>query len=153
MTNPAEKQGEPGTLTSERGAPSIVSVKWIEGQKYEFGRPERTWVTVDGRGQEGPSPFDALLGAIATCAAIDVVAILEKRRTPVRSMTIEVVGMRAEGVPRRLVAGELLFRIAGAGLDRANTERAIELSISKYCSVRSSLDPDVPITWRLELSE
>jgi putative redox protein len=153
MTNPNAKQGEPGTLTSERGVPAMVSVRWTEGQQFEFGRPGRTWVTVDGRGQAGPSPFDALLGAIATCAAIDVVAILEKRRTPVRSMEIAVVGMRAEGVPRRLVAGELLFRIAGEGLDRENTERAIDLSINKYCSVRSSLDPEVPVTWRLELSE
>lgn len=153
MTQPPEKPGDPGTLTSERGVPAMVSVEWREGQRFEFGRPGRTWVTVDGRGQAGPSPFDALLGAIATCAAIDVAAILEKRRTPVTSMQIEVIGARADGVPRRLVSGEMIFRISGKGIDRENAERAIDLSINKYCSVRSSLDPEVPIIWQLELSE
>ncbi len=153
MKHAPEKPGDPGTLTSERGVPASVSVVWRDDERFEFGRPGRTWATVDGRGEAGPSPFDALLGAIATCAAIDVVAILDKRRTPVRSMQIEVIGMRADGVPRRLTAAEMLFRIAGEGIDRKNTERAIELAVSKYCSVRSSLDPEVPVTWRLELSE
>jgi putative redox protein len=144
---------EPGTLTSERGAPSMVSVEWRGEQKFSFGRPDREWAMVDGRGQAGPSPFDALLGAIATCAAIDVVAILEKRRTPVRTMHIEVVGMRADSVPRRLTAAEIVFRIAGEGIDRPNTERAIDLAVEKYCSVRSSVDPGIPITWRLDLEE
>jgi putative redox protein len=147
---PADSK-EPGTLTSERGAPSMVSVEWRGGQQFAFGRPDREWALVDGRGQAGPSPFDALLGAIATCAAIDVVEILAKRRTPVRTMHIDVIGMRADGVPRRLTTAEIIFRIAGEGIDRPNAERAIDLAIEKYCSVRSSIDPAVPINWRLDL--
>lgn len=153
MTEKQSGMGAPGTHTSEAGAPSLISVAWGGDQRFEFGRQNRPWVTLDGRGQAGPSPFDALLGAIASCAAIDIVIILERRRTPVRSLQIEVVAMRAEGVPRRLVSAELHFRMAGAGIEKEQAERAIDLSINKYCSVRSSLDPEAPITWTLALSE
>lgn len=145
--------GAPGTHTSEAGAPSLVSVAWGGDQRFEFGRQNRPWVTLDGRGQAGPSPFDALLGAIAACAAIDVVVILEKRRTPVRSLQVEVVAMRAETVPRRMTSAELHFQIAGDGIEKEQAERAIDMSINKYCSVRSSLDPDAPVTWTLDLRE
>jgi len=153
MTEQQNSLGAPGTHTSEAGAPSFVSVAWGGDQRFEFGRPNRPWVTLDGRGQAGPSPFDALLGAIASCAAIDVVVILEKRRTPARSLQVEVVAMRAEGVPRRMLSAELHFRIAGAGIEKEQAERAIDMSINKYCSVRSSLDPGAPVSWTLALSE
>lgn len=153
MTEQQSGLGAPGTHTSEAGAPSLVSVAWGGDQRFEFGRQNRPWVTLDGRGQAGPSPFDALLGAIAACAAIDVVVIMEKRRTPVRSLQVEVVAMRAETVPRRMTSAELHFQIAGAGIEKEQAERAIDMSINKYCSVRSSLDPDAPVTWTLDLRE
>ena len=57
-------------------------------------------------------------------------------------MHIEVVGTRFDTIPRPLQPDLLRFRIGGQGIDRAHAERAIALSIEKYCSVRSSLDPD-----------
>jgi putative redox protein len=33
-----------------------------------------------------------------------------------------------------------------------HAERAIELAVTKYCSVRNSLDPNVPVEWALELN-
>lgn len=154
MTSPTEKGGPP---TAEEHTPTAglgrVNVTWRGEQRFEFGHPGRPWAMLDGAGHAGPSPFDGLLGAIAACSAIDVVEILAKRRTPARSLDVEILGSRANGVPRRLVAGELHFRIAGQGIEREQAERAIDLAITKYCSVRSSLDPAVPITWTLELAE
>jgi putative redox protein len=45
----------------------------------------------------------------------------------------------------------LAYRMRGAGVERAHAERAIELAITKYCSVRDSLDPAIPVEWSLEL--
>ena len=129
-----------------------VHVVWRGEQRFEFGRDQRPTVALDGTGQTGPSPFDGLLGALASCPSVDVVEILAKRRTPVDSLEVEVVATRADGVPRRLVAAELRFRISGRGIERAHAERAIELAVTKYCSVRDSLDRAIPITWKLELT-
>jgi putative redox protein len=96
---------------------------------------------------------DLLLGALASCVSIDVVDILAKRRTPVESLTVDVAGTRVDGVPRRLTHVRLDVRIRGAGIERGHAERAIELAVTKYCSVRDSLDPALPVEWTLDLGD
>ena len=132
--------------------PQIVVAKWTEGQQFEAGVPGHPSILVDGRSKAAPSPFDALMIAIGTCAAVDVVEIMGKRRTPVESCEVEVKVTRAEESPRCLKHVWLTFRIKGAAIDRANAERAIDLSVNKYCSVRSSLHPNIPVEWKLELN-
>jgi len=34
-----------------------------------------------------------------------------------------------------------------------NAERSIELAVTKYCSVRDTLDPNMPVEWTLALEE
>jgi putative redox protein len=128
-------------------------VTWRGGQRFDAGRPGGIIVRLDGDAVTGPGPMDALLSALASCTSIDVVSILEKRRTPVSSLEVEVHGARVDGTPRKLKHVQLTFRISGAGIDRATTERTIELSLTKYCSVRDSLDPSIPIEWTLELGD
>ncbi|MCC6931556.1 MAG: OsmC family protein [Gemmatimonadaceae bacterium] len=128
-----------------------VHVTWTGGQSFEAGRPGGVTHRIDGDAQAGPSPVDSLLNALAACTSIDVVEILAKRRTPVQTLTVDVEGARAQATPARLVGIHCAFRIAGAGIERVHAERAIELSVTKYCSVRDSLDPNIPINWSLEL--
>lgn len=131
--------------------PATISVKWDGEQRFDAARPDRPAIKLDGSGMAGPSPVDGLLASLAACAGIDVVEILQKRRTPPAAIEINVVGERVPTTPRRLKHVTLNFHITGSGIDRANAERAIDLAINKYCSVRSSLREDVPVEWTLEL--
>ena len=140
----------PPTATTK--PPSRVDVAWAGGQRFDAGRPGGPTLRLDGRGETGQSPVDAVLSALASCTAIDVVEILAKRRTPVERLTMEVTGDRADGVPRRLTHVLLAYRIDGAGVERIHAERAIELAITKYCSVRDSLARDIVIEWSLALN-
>ena len=106
---------------------------------------------IDSSGKTGQSPVDTLLSALATCTASDVVDILEKRQTPIESLQIDVVGDRVDTVPRRFKHITLTFHIAGKGIEREQAERAIDLSVNKYCSVRDSLSRDIVVDWRLDL--
>lgn len=139
-----------------KGRPSQVHLKWVSERKFDMGRPGRpagrAAVRLDGDGITGPSPVDALLGSLASCTAVDVVDILAKRRTPVESLEIDVVGKRVDTIPRRLEHVMLTYRIGGAGIERVHAERAVELAVTKYCSVRDSLRPDVPVEWTIELA-
>lgn len=132
--------------------PNHVVVRWRGDEQFESGRPGGPTLRVDGNGKVAQSPVDVLLTALATCSSIDVVGILAKRRTPVQALEIDVVGERAnDRVPRKLIRIVLTFRIAGAGIEREHAERAIDLAVNKYCSVRDSLDPKIPVETRLEL--
>lgn len=132
--------------------PNRVFVQWHGGRRFDVGRRGGRVARVDGDAVTGPSPVDTLLGALATCASADVVDILAKRRTPVSTFEVEVEATRADTVPRRVTHVLLKFRITGEGIEREQAERAIDLAITKYCSVRDSLDPKLPIEWTLALS-
>ena len=60
--------------------------------------------------------------------------------------------MDAPQPPRPLTHARLVYKIRGPGIERVHAERAIELAVNKYCSVRDSLDPNVPVEWALELN-
>lgn len=132
-------------------APNRVIAVWRGDRRFDTGRPAGPVARIDGDAVTGQSPVDALLSALATCSAVDVVDILKKRRTPVRSLEVEVIGTRVDTTPRRLKHVLLRFRITGEGIERDQALRAIELSVTKYCSVKDSLDPALPVEWELEL--
>jgi len=105
---------------------------------------------MDGNREAGPSPVDSVLVSLAACSAIDVVEILEKRRTPATALSVHVEFSRAPTPPRRLTDIALRFSIATES-ELHHVERAIELSMQKYCSVATSLAPDTHISWKAEL--
>jgi putative redox protein len=147
---------EQGTMPDVAVKPKRVNrvvVAWDGEQRFDASRLGSNHVIrIDGHGETGPGPVDVLLCALASCAAIDAVDILAKRRTPVQGLTVEAAGERADTTPAKLTAITLAFRMRGATVERVHAERAIELSVTKYCSVRDSIDPAIPIRWTLELS-
>ncbi|MEQ1690687.1 MAG: OsmC family protein [Gemmatimonas sp.] len=133
--------------------PARVHVSWAGDHRFDGARTSGSpAIHMDSTGVTGPSPIDTLLCALAGCTGIDVVEILAKRRTPIHALSIDVVGERYAGTPSRVTKIQLGFKMVGADIDRVHAERAIELAVTKYCSVRDSLDPNLPIEWTLELN-
>jgi putative redox protein len=132
--------------------PSRVHAVWRGEQRFEAGRPGGPTLLLDGTGATAQNPVDALCSALAGCTGIDVVEVLAKRRTPVERLEVEVVGERSDAVPRRIVGVQLVYMIEGAGIERDQAARAIDLAINKYCSVRDSLARDIEITWSMTLN-
>lgn len=130
-----------------------VRLTWDGDRRFDAGRDGVPTHRIDAGTVSGPSPVDTLLNALAACTSVDVLDILDKRRTPVRTLSVEVHAARAKAVPARVIGIHLTFHIAGAGIERVHAERAVELAVTKYCSVRESLNPDIPINWTVELSE
>jgi len=131
--------------------PSRVRVKWAGGQVFDTGREGGPVARFDGDGRAGQSPPDALLSALASCVSVDVVEILQKRRTPVTALQVDVVGERVDTTPRRFRHITLNFAITGQGIERVHAERAVELAVTKYCSVRDSLASDIRVDWTIDL--
>jgi putative redox protein len=143
----------PAEAPSVGKPPAKVQVTWAGEHRFDGGRQSGgPTIRMDASGQTGPSPVDVLLCAVAGCTGVDIVDILAKRRTPVTSLTVDVEGTRANAVPARVTGIEIVYRMTGEGIERQHAERAIELAITKYCSVKESLDPATPVTWRLELN-
>jgi putative redox protein len=133
--------------------PSRTELTWVGGHAFEGGRPGGPTIVLDGDAQRGPSPVDTLLMALAACTGYDLVDIMEKRRTPLASLRIAVLGERFDGVPGRVTRVVLTYDVSGEGVERVHVERAVELAVTKYCSVRDSLDPNLPIETVIRVHE
>ena len=127
-----------------------IEVVWEGGMRFRGGPAGGPTLAVDGEQEVAPSPLDALVVAIASCAAVDVLEYLEKRRTPPTACSVSVRFSRAPSPPRRLTDVSLVFRVA-ADSAREHVERAVQLSFERYCSVASSLAPDITLSWEVEL--
>jgi putative redox protein len=132
-------------------ASAPIEVDWVGGSEFEAHRPGGPTIRIDGDAKTAPSPFDTLLAAMASCAATDVVTILAKQRTPVKALRVRVEAQRVASTPRRLLSAVLHFAIDAPGTTGAKAERAVELAVTKYCSVRSSLIEDASVRWTIDL--
>ena len=129
-----------------------VLVTWVGGERFDAGRPGGPAARFDGTAETGQSPVDAVLSALGSCTSIDVVEILAKRRTPVARLVVDAIGDRVNTHPRRFDHIMLEFRVDGDGIERTHAERAINLAITRYCSVRESLSGSIAIEWTLTLN-
>jgi putative redox protein len=131
---------------------TTVRAHWSGGQRYDISHDDGPIATIDGNRGAGPGPVGALLGALAACASMDVVGYLEKRRTPVEQLEIVVHGERRATEPRRVLSALLEFQLRGETIEVIHATRAIDLAVQTYCSVASSLAPDIVIETQLVLN-
>ena len=124
-----------------------ITVRWKEQLQFEGASAGKPPILVDGDTRVATSPVELLLVAAATCAAADIVIILEKQRVKLATLEIAVRGTRRDTDPKRYTAIAFHFTIRGEGADESKARRAIDLSLEKYCSVVASLAPDISISY------
>jgi putative redox protein len=83
----------------------------------------------------GFSPADLLLTGMGSCSLWDVVEILGKSRQAVDDLHVRVTGEQEPDPPWTFRKVHLHYTFVGAGIDPAVVERAVRLSVDKYCSV------------------
>ena len=93
----------------------------------------------------GLRPMETLLFALAGCSSMDVLLIMKKQRQHLDRLEVEVEGERADAVPAVFTRIHLRFKGYGP-IDLEKFQKAVELSIEKYCSVSKMLQPAVAIT-------
>jgi putative redox protein len=85
------------------------------------------------------------------CSAYDVVHILERGREAVEDCVVELDADRAEKEPKVFTRIHMHFIVKGRGLSEAKVQRAIGLSIDKYCSASAMLAKTATITHDFEV--
>ncbi|MBN1479462.1 OsmC family protein [candidate division KSB1 bacterium] len=133
-------------------------IKQIEGLSLVGKSDSNHWVPLDsvktfGGAEAGTKPMEMILIGLGSCTAMDVLSILKKMRQDVRNFDIELDAERAEGHPAVFTKIHLFYIIHGKDIDRDNVDKAIDLSMNKYCSVTAMLKHSVDITWDFEIKE
>ena len=136
------------------GVPSqAVELVWREDERFDAVTPSGIEVAIDGTRETGISPVEALAVALAACMGTDIVDILKKGREDLTGCRIQVDGDRRDTPPRIFTSIRLAIELTGWSLSRAKAERAVQLSRDTYCSVWSSMAPDIDLSVELELHE
>ena len=81
----------------------------------------------DGGGA-GMTPMELVLISLASCSAMDVAAILRKKRQPVEQLEVRVRGQRQTEHPTVFSSINLEYVVHGSDVDPQAVTRAIELS-------------------------
>jgi putative redox protein len=100
----------------------------------------------------GFRPMQLLLAAVGGCSAIDVVLILKKQKQVIESFEVEVEGEKEKVEQHSIWKTVVLhFKIKGQ-VELEKAERAVKISIEKYCSVSKTLEPTAKINYKVTVN-
>jgi len=99
----------------------------------------------------GMRPMQMLLAAMGGCSVIDIISILKKQRQDLKDVKVTVTGEREQGVvPSLYTEVHAHFRLYG-NIDKDKAEKAVSLSVDKYCSVAKTLEKTAKVTYSFEV--
>lgn len=106
-----------------------------------------------GGEDKGARPMELIIMGLGGCSSMDVISILQKQKQEITDYSVEIDAERdAENTPSLFTNIHVKFTITGK-VDPKKAERAITLSMEKYCSVTKILEKTATITHSFELIE
>jgi len=96
----------------------------------------------------GMTPMQLLLGGLMGCMSIDVMLVLKKQKLSPKVYKVEADAQKKDGIPTPYDKIRLKISI-DKEIDIKRVNRAIDLSLNKYCSVRASLHPDIEVSYEI----
>lgn len=99
----------------------------------------------------GFRPMQMLLAAAGGCSSIDIIGILKKQRQNPDDMKVEVTAERVNVDQYSEFKSIHLHYIFEGDLDENKVARAIDLSLTKYCSVTKTLEKTAKVTSSFEI--
>lgn len=130
-----------------------AKIQWQPGGMTFIGTDSTNHSVVLSTTDEGVGmkPSDLLLVAVGSCTAVDVVSILEKKRTPLSSLEISVSAEQQEEPPWTYRKVHIHYKLRGLKLTEKAVEQAIQLSEEKYCSVSATIRGEAEISTSFEI--
>jgi putative redox protein len=130
-------------------------IKWVEDRTFvgESGSGHKIVLgAAHGEGRSpGPSAMELVLIGMGGCSAYDVVHILEKGREAIEDVSVALDADRAEQDPKVFTRIHMHFVVKGRRLAPEKVERAIALSVEKYCSASAMIGKTATITHDFEV--
>lgn len=137
-----------------------IKVEWRqEGYQFEAENTVGGKIRMDGDGvlqgiEGGIAPFELLLAGVGACSAVDVLMILQKQRQTIKSLVVQV---EPEKIKNEIGYSEyksihMHYTLVGA-IDQTKAEKALKLSVEKYCSVSKALEKASKISYSVEIKD
>ena len=119
---------------------NTVTTVWQEKMRFETDNPSGHKLLIDageenGGESKGHRPKALMLSSLAGCSGLDVVSLLEKMRATVADFKIEVTAELTDEHPKFYNKVQVDYHFYGKDLKKDKIEKAVNLSVEKYCGV------------------
>lgn len=130
-----------------------ATVKWTDGLQF-VGESESGHAIVMDAGTDatggrntGMRPMELLLIGLGGCSGMDVASVLQKKKQKISGVEANVKGVKAEDHPQKYTEIEIEFVVTGRDLSDEAVKKAVELSMTKYCSVKATLEGTAKVSY------
>jgi putative redox protein len=117
-----------------------ITTTWLGNMKFESTNPSGHDLFIDagpenGGNSEGYRPKALMLSALAGCSGLDVASLIKKMKLEVDDFKIEIDANLTEEDPKYYDKVTMHFHFSGTDLNEKKLQRAVDLSVEKYCGV------------------
>lgn len=117
-----------------------ITTTWKGKMQFESDNPSGDVMQIDsgpdnGGDGNGFRPKALMLSALAGCTGLDVTSLMEKMKLEVDEFRIDTEGDLTEEHPKTYQTVRVDYHFYGKNLDEKKLERAVNLSVDKYCGV------------------
>tara|TARA_B100000575_G_scaffold292255_1_gene300136 strand:+ start:815 stop:1231 length:417 start_codon:yes stop_codon:yes gene_type:complete len=118
---------------------NTVITNWKKGTtEFQCINPNGVSTTL-GTSIEGKekiaSPKAIMLGSLAVCSGLDVIAILKKMRIELDDFKINTTASLTDEHPRYYDKVTIEYHFFGDNLDKEKIKKSVDLSVNRYCGV------------------
>ncbi len=117
-----------------------ISTKWMGNMAFESNNPSGISLRIDagpesGGDGNGYRPKALMLSSLGGCTGLDVASLIRKMKLQVDDFHIDTVGYLSEEHPQIYYKVVVEYHFYGNDLNEKKLQRAVDLSIEKYCGV------------------
>lgn len=117
-----------------------TTTTWLGDMKFESTNPSGHNLFIDaseenGGKSEGYRPKALMLSGLAGCSGLDVAALIKKMKLEVDTFKIETNANLTSEHPKYYDKVTMSFYFYGDDLNEKKLQKAVDLSVEKYCGV------------------
>ena len=117
-----------------------VTTTWKGKMQFESINPSGETFLINAAAEHGGEgaglrPKALMLSSLAGCSGLNVASLIEKMKLEVADFKIETIANLTEEHPKVYDAVTVEYHFYGNNLNEAKLQRAVDLSVEKYCGV------------------
>ncbi len=117
-----------------------ITTKWLGEMAFESNNPSGQTLRIDASPEDGGKgdgyrPKALMLSSLAGCSGLDVASLIKKMKLEVDEFHIETIANLTDEHPKYYDNVTIEYHFHGANLNQEKLQKAIDLSVEKYCGV------------------
>ena len=117
-----------------------VTTTWKRKMQFESTNPSGETLLINAGAENGGEgaglrPKAMMLASLAGCSGLDIASLIEKMKLEVEDFKIETSANLTEEDPKIYDSVIVEYHFYGNNLNETKLQRAVDLSVDKYCGV------------------